>query len=102
VAHAFTGLSSLGLLSSYLFPFVPLSLLQTIWNMTNGSCLCGAVQISTKSESTSSVVCGCTHCQHCSGSAFTVNLVYPKDSIEVTKGQDQLKAYEGLYFSLPS
>lgn len=63
--------------------------------MAKGRCLCGAVEISTKVEYEASVVCGCTHCQACSGSAFTLNLVFPKDTLEVTKGQDQLRTYEG-------
>ncbi|KAI0120727.1 Mss4-like protein [Xylariales sp. AK1849] len=61
--------------------------------MTKGSCLCKSVEIETKGDSQSTVACSCTSCQSCSGSAFSLNLVYPKGTVEVTKGAEHLKKY---------
>jgi hypothetical protein len=63
--------------------------------MTKGKCLCGSVEIETKGESLATVACSCTSCQSCSGSAFTINLVYPKGTVDVVKGAEHKKVYTG-------
>lgn len=65
--------------------------------VTNGKCLCGTVQIKAEGDFKACVACSCKNCQICSGSAYTVNLAYAKDNITVTKGLEDLKAYEGVY-----
>ncbi|KAK9419400.1 putative CENP-V/GFA domain-containing protein [Seiridium unicorne] len=64
--------------------------------MTKGTCLCKAIEISTDIEPKATVACSCTSCQACSASAFTINLVYPKGTIEVTKGKEHLKVFKGM------
>jgi hypothetical protein len=65
--------------------------------MTKGTCLCNSIEISSDIEPKATVACSCTSCQACSGSAFSINLVYPKGSVEVTKGKEHLKAFKGEY-----
>ncbi|KAK8133661.1 hypothetical protein PG984_005673 [Apiospora sp. TS-2023a] len=62
--------------------------------VTHGKCLCGTVEIKAEGDFKACVACSCKNCQICSGSAFTVNLAYPKGSITVTKGLDDLRKYE--------
>lgn len=67
--------------------------------MAKGSCLCSGVEITTSIEPKATVACSCTSCQSCSASAFTINLVYPKDTVEVTKGKEHLKVFKGRFAS---
>lgn len=68
--------------------------------MAKGSCLCSGVEITTSIEPKATVACSCTSCQSCSASAFTINLVYPKDTVEVTKGKEHLKVFKGEFFCI--
>ena len=52
--------------------------------MTTGSCLCGAVQYSTKAEPKMVAICHCLDCQRQSGGAFSVNVLVPIDEAEMT------------------
>jgi len=49
-----------------------------------GSCLCGSVQYESNAEPMMIATCHCTHCQKQSGSAFSVNIGVPKESVSVT------------------
>lgn len=49
----------------------------------SGSCLCGAVRYSTTAEPAMMAVCHCTDCQKQSGSAFSINVLVPRDQLEV-------------------
>ncbi len=49
----------------------------------SGSCLCGAVRYSTSAEPAMMAVCHCTDCQKQSGSAFSINVLVPRDQLEV-------------------
>lgn len=49
----------------------------------SGGCLCGAVRYSTTAEPAMMAVCHCTDCQKQSGSAFSINVLVPRDQIEV-------------------
>ena len=57
-----------------------------------GSCLCGNVQYESTSEPLMVAVCHCDHCQKQSGSAFSVNIAVPPDSLTITG--DSLKGYK--------
>ncbi|KAK8087280.1 Mss4-like protein [Apiospora phragmitis] len=62
--------------------------------VTHGKCLCGTIEVKAEGDFTASVACSCKNCQICGGSAYSVNLVYLKDAVTVTKGLDNLKTYE--------
>jgi hypothetical protein len=51
----------------------------------SGGCLCGGVRYEYSAEPAMTAVCHCTHCQKTSGSAFSVVLGVPADSVQVTK-----------------
>ena len=44
----------------------------------SGGCLCGQVSYSVEGEPVMNFLCHCKNCQKQSGSAFSINLVYPK------------------------
>ena len=48
-----------------------------------GGCLCGAVRYRTDAEPLTQVVCHCKTCQKNSGSAFSMNVAVPEDSLHV-------------------
>lgn len=52
-----------------------------------GGCLCGGVRYEFNAEPAMTAVCHCTHCQKTSGSAFSVILGVPADSVRVTKSE---------------
>lgn len=49
-----------------------------------GSCLCGSVSYESSSEPLMVATCHCTHCQKQSGSAFSVNIAVPKESVSLS------------------
>lgn len=71
-------------------------------NVAHGKCLCGAVEIKAEGESMTTVACSCTNCQTCGGTTYTVNLVYPKDTVTVTSGMEDIREYEGVYTVTPT
>ncbi|KAF3014296.1 hypothetical protein E8E14_012191 [Neopestalotiopsis sp. 37M] len=62
--------------------------------MAKGTCLCQGIEITTSIEPKATVACSCTSCQACSSAPFTINLVYPKGTIEVTKGKEHVKIFK--------
>lgn len=58
----------------------------------SGGCLCGAVRYESSAEPLMTVACHCTHCRKQSGSAFSMNIGVPSDSVTVTG--DSLTVYE--------
>jgi hypothetical protein len=48
-----------------------------------GGCLCGAVRYRSGAEPAMQVVCHCKTCQKNSGSAFSMNVAVPQDSLVV-------------------
>ena len=50
----------------------------------SGGCLCGGVRYECSAEPAMTAVCHCTHCQKTSGSAYSVILGVPADSVQVT------------------
>ncbi len=59
-----------------------------------GSCLCGNVTYESTAEPIMIAACHCTHCRKQSGSAFSVNIGVPADS--VTLSGDSLKTYTDM------
>ncbi len=49
-----------------------------------GQCLCGSMTYEITAEPINSITCHCKHCQKASGSAFSINIVVPSDSFEIT------------------
>lgn len=46
-----------------------------------GGCLCGAVRYVAEGDIRGTSVCHCTHCQRVSGSAFSVNVLVPREAV---------------------
>ena len=57
-----------------------------------GGCLCGAVRYESQAEPAIVAVCHCTTCQKNTGSAFSLNIGVPQDS--VTFSGEGLATYE--------
>jgi len=49
-----------------------------------GGCLCGAVRYESDAAPLATAICHCTHCQRTSGSAFSVNVVLPRDKLNIS------------------
>ena len=56
-----------------------------------GGCLCGRVRYSSSAEPAMQVICHCKTCQKNSGSAYSVNVAVPAESLSVVG--DSLKTY---------
>ncbi|KAK4624604.1 hypothetical protein CLAFUW4_05787 [Fulvia fulva] len=55
--------------------------------MASGSCMCGAVGYKYEGEPAVTALCHCIDCQKWTGAAYTSNVVVPRTSFKVTKGQ---------------
>ena len=49
-----------------------------------GGCLCGAVRYSGDAEPMTTVLCHCTNCQKQSGSPYSLNVVLPRGSLQIS------------------
>lgn len=49
----------------------------------SGGCLCGGVTYIIEGEPVSSFLCHCKNCQKQSGSAFSINLIYPTHQLDL-------------------
>ena len=58
----------------------------------NGGCLCGAVRYRVDGEPAMVAVCHCATCQKNTGSAFSTNVAFPADAVEISG--DSLASYE--------
>jgi hypothetical protein len=58
----------------------------------SGSCLCGSVQYASKEEPLMTAVCHCENCQHQTGTAFSIIVGVPEDSLVFEKSET-LKEY---------
>jgi hypothetical protein len=56
-----------------------------------GGCLCGKVRYSADTDPILTAVCHCHNCQKASGSAFTIVVAVPQQTLHL---QGELKAYE--------
>ena len=50
-----------------------------------GGCLCGNVSYSVEGEPVMNFLCHCKNCQKQSGSAFSINLIYPKSHFKLLR-----------------
>ena len=55
-----------------------------------GGCLCGNVSYSVEGKPVMNFLCHCKNCQKQSGSAFSINLIYPKSQFKL---QGELSTY---------
>jgi hypothetical protein len=58
----------------------------------SGGCLCGSVRYLSDAEPALVAVCHCVNCQKNTGSAFSLNLALPTESVTITG--DSLATYE--------
>jgi hypothetical protein len=49
-----------------------------------GGCLCGAVRYRVAGNPVAVSICHCVNCQRNSGSAFSVNAIFPKDALTIS------------------
>ena len=49
----------------------------------SGGCLCGQVRYTIRGEPLNVSICHCTHCQKNTGSAFSVNAVFPENAVDI-------------------
>ena len=49
-----------------------------------GGCLCGAVRYRVVGNPVAVSICHCVNCQRNSGSAFSVNVIFPKEALTMT------------------
>ncbi|MFC0202907.1 GFA family protein [Novosphingobium soli] len=51
--------------------------------MHEGGCLCGAIRYKAVGDPVAVAICHCVNCQRNSGSAFSVNVIFPKQALTV-------------------
>ena len=51
-----------------------------------GGCICGAVRYRSDAEPLMQVICHCETCRKNSGSAFSMNVAVPQDTLHVESG----------------
>ena len=61
----------------------------------SGHCLCGSVSYSSPAEPVTTLVCHCEHCQRQAGTAFSVVLAVPEESLTI-EGEDNLRTFEDM------
>ncbi len=59
----------------------------------NGSCFCGAVEVTVSGEPAAMGYCHCNSCRHWSAGPVNAFTLWPPDAVKVTKGQDKLGTY---------
>ena len=64
-----------------------------------GSCFCGSVELEARGEPAAQGYCHCESCRSVSGAAVRGFTLWPKDAVQVTKGEDLLKGYNKVGFS---
>jgi hypothetical protein len=64
-----------------------------------GQCFCGQVQIEVTGQPAAQGYCHCESCRQISGAPIRGFTVWPKESVRVTRGEDQLKGYSKTDFS---
>jgi len=58
-----------------------------------GSCLCNSVNFCVEVEPILVSCCHCRNCQKYTGTVFTTNVVFPSNSVRITKGEDAIKIF---------
>lgn len=59
----------------------------------NGSCFCGAVEVTVSGEPAAMGYCHCNSCRHWSAGPVNAFTLWPPDAVKVTKGADKLGTY---------
>ena len=59
----------------------------------NGSCFCGAVEVTVSGEPAAMGYCHCDSCRHWSAGPVNAFTLWPPEAVKVTKGADKLGSY---------
>lgn len=62
-------------------------------NTYNGSCFCGAVQLTVTGAPVAMGYCHCESCRHWSAGPVNAFTLWPPDAVQVTQGADKLDSY---------
>lgn len=65
----------------------------------SGQCFCGQVAVEVIGEPVAQGYCHCESCRSIAGAPVRGFTVWPKDSVTVTRGEEQLKGYSKTDFS---
>ncbi len=60
-----------------------------------GSCLCGAVTLEVKGAIEAIIYWHCSKCRKASGTAFATNGFIRTSSLQITRGEEAIRSYEG-------
>jgi len=52
-------------------------------NKQTGQCLCGAMKYEVSADPIRSSICHCSHCQKASGSAYSINIIIPREAFKI-------------------
>jgi hypothetical protein len=58
-----------------------------------GSCFCGAVEITVSGEPMAMGYCHCDDCRKWSATPVTAYMLWPPESVTITKGEDEVGSY---------
>ena len=58
-----------------------------------GTCFCGAVEVTVSGDPAAMGYCHCNSCRHWSAGPVNGFTLWPKDSVRITKGADNLGSY---------
>ncbi|KLO16899.1 hypothetical protein SCHPADRAFT_901064 [Schizopora paradoxa] len=59
----------------------------------HGSCLCGKITFEVNASPMIVSCCHCTNCKKYTGTVFTSNVIFPANSVKITKGEELVKSY---------
>lgn len=59
----------------------------------NGSCFCGAVQVTVTGEPAGAGYCHCESCRHWSAGPVNAFTLWPPDAVQVTQGEEHIGSY---------
>ncbi len=62
-------------------------------NTYNGSCFCGAVQLTVSGEPAAMGYCHCESCRHWSAGPINAFTLWPPDAVQVTQGAENIGSY---------
>ncbi len=62
-------------------------------NTYNGSCFCGAVQLTVAGAPVAMGYCHCESCRHWSAGPVNAFTLWPPDAVQVTRGADSIGTY---------
>ena len=62
-------------------------------NTYNGSCFCGAVQLTVSGDPAAMGYCHCESCRHWSAGPVNAFTLWPPDVVQITQGADNIESY---------